>query len=184
MKKILGFIIAVVAICFVGCAPMSKESYLEGYKDLVEEAGDVFRSCSDSEWQRLESKYQKYSTEYYQKFESELSAKEKFKILGFEAKFTGYRSIRGIKNAFSGDDSVGTTVGEALGDLKGYVEDDLGDDIEDVAKDIKKGAKSLGKDIEKGAKSLGKDLEDGLEDVSDDVEDIMSDIGDAISDMF
>lgn len=173
MKKILGFIIAVVAICFVGCAPMSKESYLEGYKDLVEEAGDVFRSCSDSEWQRLESKYQKYSTEYYQKFESELTAKEKFKILGFEAKFTGYSSIRGIKNAFSGDDSVGTTVGEALGDLKGYVEDDLGDDLEDVAKDIKK-----------GAKSLGKDLEDGLEDVSDDVEDIMSDIGDAISDMF
>ena len=173
MKKILGMAIALVAIFFVGCAPMSKESYLEGYEDLVEEAGDIFRDCSDSEWQSLERRYEKYSVEYYKEFESELTAKEKFKVLGFEAKFTGYRSIRGIKNAFSGDDSVGSTAGEALEDLKSYIEDDLGDDIEHVAKDIKKGAKSLSKDVESG-----------LEDAAEEVEDAFNEISETISDLF
>lgn len=173
MKKLFRIVIAAAVILFVGCAPMSKESYLSQYEDLVKEAGDVFRDCSQSKWASLEKRYEKFSTEYYQKFEHELTGKEKFKIIGLEAKFVGYRSIRDIKDAFSGDDSVGSTVGDTVGDVKAYLEEDFEDDIKDISKDI-----------EKSVKSLSKDLENGVEDISDDVEDAWNEISDAINDAF
>ncbi len=105
MKKLFSIsLIATVAMLFIGCAPMSKESYMKQFGELVEEASTVYNSCSESEWADIEQKYDKFTGEYYNKFENELSASEKLTIVGYEAKMVGYATGRGISTLFSGED--------------------------------------------------------------------------------
>ncbi len=105
MKKLFSIsLIALVAMLFVGCAPMSKDSYMKQFGKLMDEAASIYSSCTESEWANITEDYEKFSGEYYDKFEKELSTSEKLTVVGYEAKMVGYAAGRGISTLFSGED--------------------------------------------------------------------------------
>lgn len=145
MKKIFNIsIITLVAILFVGCAPTSKQSYLERYDAFIEEASQMYRDCTPEDWSKMVEKFEKYSKEYYHKFESELTAKEKLKALGHEAKFIGYQSYIEMKDITKDADEL---INGVISDVKDYVDNDLKRDVDELKRDIESAVNELDKTL-------------------------------------
>jgi hypothetical protein len=70
---------------------MSKESYIDRYEAFIEEVSNERDSYTDDDWKDADEKYEKYNKEWYDKFESELSWKEKLKITKYSTQYNIYR---------------------------------------------------------------------------------------------
>ncbi len=148
MKKIFNIsIIALVAMLFVACAPTSKESYLKQYDAFIEEASQIYRDCTTEDWSKMIEKFEKFSEEYYNKFENELSSSEKLKVLSYEAKFIGYQSYIDMKDITKNADEV---INGVISDVKDYVNNDLKNDVDELKRDIESAVNELDKTLNEG----------------------------------
>ena len=148
MKRFLGLTIAAAVILFVGCAPFSKESYLSRYEQLVNEAADVHKDCSQIKWAGYEESFEKFSTEYYDKFKGELTGAEKLKVVGYESKFIGYRALRKIHLKTNKKSEAGQMIDNIVDDVKNYIDEGLEKDVQSIKKDVEKTIDEISETIE------------------------------------
>lgn len=149
MRKI--FLMLQLLLLLVACAPATKDAYLSDYKAFIERVGEERDGYSDAKWEAVKVEYNRYSDEWYKKFESELSVKERVLLAGYEAKFAYYLAAKKTGDAF--DDMMESLRSSDMNGLRSqieeYVKEDMDDDIEELYKEAKKiGGETL-KEVEK-----------------------------------
>lgn len=145
--------LALVALLF-SCAPATKEAYLEDYKNFMKELSEESSSYNDSDWKSAACKYKKYSGEWYDLFNEELSVKEKVIITGYKTKFKYLYAVGKTKNAIN-DIVESDGNNNVADDIEEYIEKDLEDDIEKLGKEVK----NLGEELVDEVKELSKELD-------------------------
>ena len=70
MRKI--FLMLQLLLLLVACAPATKDAYLSDYKAFIERVGEERDGYSDAKWEAVKVEYNRYSDEWYKKFESEV----------------------------------------------------------------------------------------------------------------
>ena len=103
MKKFSICLLSLFAmIMFVCCAPANKESYMERYRDFIEEVAENHQTYSAAQWEKAAEKYRDFSEKWYAKFERQLSAKEKVLVAGYSAKYNYYYARSQSKDVMDG----------------------------------------------------------------------------------
>lgn len=150
----------IIVISLVGCAPRTKESYLEKYAEIYDNFYKSHDTFTKEDWNKTEEKINLYSGEYYNKFENELSTKEKMKIYSYKAKFNFYKELNNakivcdsLKNEWNIDETL-NTLEEDFVAVQEYIENDFVNDLEEV-----------GKESEKFINEMISDIEDALNDM-------------------
>lgn len=122
MKKFTICLLSLFAmIMFVCCTPANKESYMERYRDFIDEVAENHQTYSASQWDKAAEKYGDFSEKWYAKFESQLSAKEKVLVAGYCAKYNYYYARSQSKDV-----------------MEGIMELIDGEDMQQLIEDIKK----------------------------------------------
>ena len=101
---LVGFLLVLV-FCLTSCAPMSKEAYLDDFSDFIKEVAENHESYSAKDWRKASEKYEKFTGDWYDKFEEELSFSEKAKVKAFQAKWLYYSEMEDAV------ETVGTIIG-------------------------------------------------------------------------
>lgn len=95
MKKVLMACLAMILM--VSC--QTKDSYLKDFNAFVEDVKAESAEYTEEDWQKVDDKFTKFSTELYTKFEEELSVEEKAEIVKLQAVYAGVKVKSGVKNA-------------------------------------------------------------------------------------
>lgn len=95
MKKILLIVLA--AFCLSAC--QTKDSYVDDFKDFVKEVKAGMDDYTERDWEKVDEKFERLSTEQYKKFEEELSTDEKAEIVKLQATYAGLKMKAGMKDA-------------------------------------------------------------------------------------
>lgn len=124
----------------VACAPATKEAYLSDYKSFMERVADERKDYGDVKWKAVMTEYKHYSQDWYNKFEDELTVKERMLLAGYEAKFAYYIAAHKTGDAF--DDMIKSLRSSDKKSLRStiedYIEKDMVDDVEELYKEAKK----------------------------------------------
>ncbi len=196
-------LVFIFSICLISCkAPIdSKDSYLKEYKAFVDKIKDHKGDYTEKEWKEKDVEFKKFSSELYQKYESELGFMEQARIAKYAIIYGSTRGVNAL-NTILEDDEIETSIEE----LKDLWNNDLKGDLETVIKDVKKVWDEDLKDELEGAlgelkevledeelqenikekieevKSIveDKELEDDLKEVSDKIEKILKDLSEKI----
>lgn len=90
MKNV--FLAIIATLLFASCSPMNKESYFKKFASFVEETSLHYKEYTQADWERVDQKYEKFTGEWYDKFENEISISENLKISKYIVKYTYYRA--------------------------------------------------------------------------------------------
>jgi len=97
MKSSIFIFLFVSILLFVSCAPSTKDSYLNQYKQFIQQVKDD-REKLDFNWAKTDKKFEQFSQVYYQRFEKQLSVSEKIIIKKYwlEYNFMRFKDDHGI----------------------------------------------------------------------------------------
>ena len=84
-------LLALTLLAFVACAPMSKESYMEHYSEFMKEVDLNASNYTEKDWTKQDKMYQKYSDEWYKKYQAEFTTSDKIVLAGYKIKYSYYR---------------------------------------------------------------------------------------------
>ncbi len=146
LNTILFF--AIVAV-FVSCAPTSKEKYMAQFDAFITQVSQECDTYTEKDWQKMEQKYNKFTTEWYYKFEPELTLKEEVRIKAWQLKWNAIYSI----DAF-GDFVNRWDVEAQKAKIQYYIENDMEEDLRKLQKE----AEEAGKEAQKQLKELYDEL--------------------------
>lgn len=135
MKKMICAI--ALAFLMVACAPSTKEDYLEQFKEFVAEVGENSSNYSDAEWESKQAEYEKFTGEWYEKFEKEFTMEEQMTVGTYVAAFNYHKGVSKASKAF-----------EKLGE-------EFEETVDELGKEAEEGLNELGKKIEE----LGSELQ-------------------------
>ena len=134
LLKSSSLIFLLVFILFSCKAPIdSKETYLQQYKDFVAEIKEHKDDYSSEKWKEKDIEFKKFSSELYQKYESELGLIEQATLAKYALIYGSTRGVNAL-NAVLEDDQLE----KSIEDLKTLWNDDLKGDVESIIKDVKK----------------------------------------------
>lgn len=122
-------------IILAGCAPMSKESYLERYGEFIDEVSSEHSNYSESDWKDSDDRYFKYSEEWYEKFEDEFTFQEKVRLVGYEVQYNALKAKSGVENFFEG--FLEKNYDELRKEVKSYADNDMHEDLEEIINSAK-----------------------------------------------
>ena len=139
MKSKLFLFSKIVAVVFVvivlfSCAPMSKDSYLESYKEFVDEVGDNYKNYTAEDWKAQDAKYEKYIGEWYDKFKDEMSFKETLSVGAYSTKYNAYKTK--------------VVMGGFIDSCEEYIKNDMEEDLNTLYEESKEFGEELQKEFE------------------------------------
>ena len=135
MKKMICAM--ALAFLLVACAPSTKEDYLERFKEFVTEVGENSSEYSDGQWESKQAEYEKFTGEWYDKFEKELTMEEQMTVGTYIASFNYYKGVSKAGKAF-----------EKLGEQFEETIDNLGKEAEEGINDLGKKIEELGEELQ------------------------------------
>ena len=91
MKKFISLFL--LSVLLFACAPQSKEAYLEGFKEFIDNVDKNHAEFTSEDWESAKEEYDKYMGEWYNKFEEEMSIAERMKVTSYKMKFIPYYRI-------------------------------------------------------------------------------------------
>jgi hypothetical protein len=91
MNKVVLIFIALFA---VSCSFFdNKNTYLEDYSEFINEVSISGENFSDKQWSDSDSLYLLYSTNYYEKYKSELTKNERNKVNKLTGEYIALRAV-------------------------------------------------------------------------------------------
>ncbi len=87
------FYMGLLMIFMVSCTPMSKEKYMDRFASFIEEISLDYEGYSPENWAKMDEQFEKFTGEWYEKFEKEISLKEEIKIQGYKIKYAYYQTL-------------------------------------------------------------------------------------------
>lgn len=147
MKNYVTFIfILLISFFMMSCGvPQTKEAYLENLDKIIADVAENNSDFSDSDWDKIDEKMEKYKGEYYDKFEQEFTPREKAQIIKQLAKYGYFRSVEGVKTLFN--EVKDHDFQKDVDNVKDYIENDLEDDIEETGEVLEELIEDAGKGI-------------------------------------
>lgn len=136
------FLMLQIAWLFVACAPTTKEAYLADYKSFMDRVADERKDYSDAKWKLVNIEYKRFSDEWYNKFEEELTVKERMLLAGYEAKFAYFTAAHKTGEAI--DDMMESLRSSDKKSLRSKIEDYVKKDMDDDIEELYKEAKEIG----------------------------------------
>lgn len=139
------------------CAPQSKESYLEDYGKFMNDVAEEKKHFTDKQWAELDEKHEKFTGEWYDKFEEDFTFQDLIvlKKNEFQYNFTKINKKSSLfLNVFQSKDA------ELLKErIKYYKENDMNDDLELLKKQADEMGVSATIMLEKVLVELNKEIE-------------------------
>lgn len=127
----LKYITFSLIVFLSSCAPMTKEAYLQDYEEFINEVSKESSKYSESDWQEVDEKFDKFANEWYKKFEDEFTWKEDLIISKYKVQYNLYRHKQ----------KASEFLGELFGSysdlekkVKYYAENNMSDDIDFLIK--------------------------------------------------
>ena len=152
MKQVLAAS-AVLVLLFLGCSPLTKDSFLSQYSGLIEQVRSN-RSDPSFSWDKSEKVFEKFSQTYYRQFEDQMSWSEKVLCKKYEVEYLIMRTqdkANTLKEAFYDD------LKAAQQRLDDYIENQMSDDIESIMKEVNDITSLAAKALGKALTSIGTD---------------------------
>jgi len=123
---------------FWACNPSTSEAYLHGFEQFVERVEKYHKDYNKKDWEWADSRFRKYSEEWFVIFEKELTESEKIKVFELKLKYTSLKSTNNLKKIYR--ELVEKDLNKAKEKLDGYIEKNLDNDVEKLIE----GAKEIG----------------------------------------
>ncbi len=117
-----GIIIA--TIFFMGCAPLSKDSYMRRFSNFTQEVTRNCKSYDSDDWEKMSKKYDNFSGKWYEKFKDEMTMKEVLLVRSYQARWWYNRGS-----------SVLSDVVEVEQLIRFYVENDMQSDLKSLCEE-------------------------------------------------
>lgn len=175
MRRLITYFLLLAMVLMVGCAPMTKESYLEDYNAFIDKVLAEYDSYTDQDWADAEEQMELYRGEYFQKFKSELTNEERAQLIYYEILFAGCRGydksadfINGIRQAYNVDQKIE----EGFEEAKEYIENDLEDDARKMGERAKESAEKLGEKADEVIKDMTNKSEGLLDELERSIENL------------
>ncbi len=157
MKKFFIILsIAIVSFTMMSCAPQSKEAYFSNLEKIITEVTAEKSEFSADDWDALDDEIEKYTSEYYDKFEAEFTVEEKAQIVKLLSKYAYHRSVFELKNMYNTAKEY--DIQKDFEDLKDYMENDLKDDAEEAGEAVEELIDDLGDSFDEFLDKLQKDI--------------------------
>ena len=160
MKKIklknIAILFAIVLI--TSCSPQSKESYLKRYEKFISEVKMNSTNYTEADWIKIDEKFERFSKEWYSKFEEDLTWKEQLLIAKYNVQYNTFKSkteIIDFYNLFIKEDYE-----ELKKQIKEYSENDMKEDMQFLIEQ----ANEIGEDAIKAIEDIMKELDINIED--------------------
>ncbi len=129
MKTFYQKLIILICLIFLfACSPISKESYLERYKEFMEKVATSSDEYSENDWNKVDKKFDKFSDIWYSKYKEELIWKEHLLLTKYEVQYNYYKAKKNSKVFF--EKYFKDNYNELKKQIKYYAENDMGDDID------------------------------------------------------
>jgi len=133
-----AFFITVLAAMFAACSlVMTKEKYIADYTAFMNEIEANRDSYTEQIWVQKDKLFEKYSGELYKKFESKLTAREKYDLAKNAVEYTVYRNKDLALDIFS----------DILDGGK-KIQNELSDFINEFTSKLEDAGNELGKELE------------------------------------
>ena len=144
MNRIIRFGFVVTTIFLMGCAPMSKDSYVKKFDDFTQEVSRNCKSYDVKDWEKMSKKYNNFSGKWFEKYKDEMSMKEVLLVRSYQAKWWYYRGS-----------SILNDVVEVEKLIRFYVENNMESDLQSLYEE----AHSIGGETEKTVNEILKKLD-------------------------
>lgn len=128
-------LVGMVTSCF---HPATKDDYLEKFTRFVDNVREDHSNYNKSDWDYADSRFNKFSTEWYEKFESGLTLKEEIKVKSLIVQYNSYKGTDQIKKFYN--DEVKENVDELKEKIEYYIDNDMDEDLDKLIE----GAKEIG----------------------------------------
>ena len=95
MKKNVYISTLFLALFITSCTlpPMTKECYLNRFQLFIAEIADNHHQFTNVEWIRKTEQFERFTGEWFEKFEHELTTQERVRIVAFQTQFHFYRNL-------------------------------------------------------------------------------------------
>ena len=154
IKRVNIFLLlSMLFLVLISCAPQTKESYLEDFKDFISEVEENHISYTEKNWESKDKEYEKFTQEWHKKFEEDFTWKEQLIIGKYKIQYNIYRVGDESKKMIN--ELFGKDIEDIKAQLKYYKENQMDKDI----KDIMDQAKGLGKKAEETLNKIFKELD-------------------------
>ena len=87
---------------FFSCSYYSKENYMSDYENFILEISHNHNKYNDNDWIKMYAKYERFSGEWYEKFNEEFTSKEKLILTEYKVKYNYYYTLRQTNNVIEG----------------------------------------------------------------------------------
>ncbi len=92
MKRYVSIFFILIFLNLVSsCSPTSKESYIENYKQFIDNLSSNNNDYTEADWKRADKKMIKFTGEWYIKFEDEFTLQEQIVIKKYEVQYNLYK---------------------------------------------------------------------------------------------
>ena len=132
-----------VTIFLIGCAPLSKDSYMRRFREFTQEVTQNCQSYDADDWERMSKRYDGFSGKWYEKFKDDMSMKEVLLVRSYQARWWYNRGS-----------SVLSDVVEVEQLIRFYVENDMQSDLRRICEE----AHRIGGETEKTVNEVLKKL--------------------------
>ncbi len=148
--KVLKITLFVATVAILSsCAPTSKEKYLAKFDAFITQVAQERKTYTEKDWQKMEQKYHKFTTEWYYKFEPQLTFKEEAVIKIWRLKWNRYYGLDAIDDFFNSLD-----IEAQKAEIQYYIEHDMEEDLRKLQQE----AEEAGREAEKQLKELYEEL--------------------------
>ncbi len=125
--------ISVVSLVFlvVSCwAPSSKEAYLEQFEKFVERVDQNHKKYTSKDWEWADERFEKYNSEWYRKFQDELTLEDQIKIKSLIIKYHTLKNKQSVGDILR--DLFKDDVNHFGKKMEEYIDEDMDEDIDRI----------------------------------------------------
>ncbi len=145
---LIGFLLSLLN----SCAPFTKESYLEDYKQFIEEVKKNHENYAKEDWREADEKFNQFSGEWYNDWKDEMTWKEKMIVSGYEVQYNLYKGSSIGKEIFKFFNK------KNVKDLKEKIKEYKEQNMDKGIKEIQKQAEEMGEEAVKEINEIFKEL--------------------------
>jgi hypothetical protein len=142
-----------IAFTITSCfSPSSKESYLAGYERFVDNVQKNHLDYTKSDWEYADKRFKKFSQEWYDRFNNDLSLGEQVKTMSLATRYVSYKGKSKVEE-FS-DDIFRKDAKDMKEKIQYYLDHDMDEDLQK----LKEGAKEIGDSTLSAVEEIIRDL--------------------------
>jgi hypothetical protein len=135
---VYAFFLVVLGLAISCLAPENKETYLTRFSQFVNRVKEDHSKYTASDWEYADKRFRKFSEEWHDRFDEELTASEELKVAALILQYNMYKGKDKLENIYRKE--LKEDVDELKEQIEYYMENDMEEDLER----LKQGAREIG----------------------------------------